>query len=165
MKFQINVFLLLTIPLLSLAASDFENSILDDEYIVDKDFIEAEILEVAPDVRTVTVRGTDRNKVREFQVPKDTIITIDGEDAKLSHLRESDIVLLAIDPRVDKITITRIKVPDTNIGLDQRAENSYEIEIESKPEKKSFSPFHTIGALAILMVAVIGIGYFFRTNR
>jgi LPXTG-motif cell wall-anchored protein len=95
-------------------------TILDDEFIITQEFIEAEIVRVRPNARTLTVRGSRHGKTREFKVPETTRITVKGREARLRDLRAGDMIVIAMKPEVDEIVISRVQLRNPTEPLASR---------------------------------------------
>ena len=95
-------------------------SILEDTYITSQELIEAEVVRVKRSERILVVRGLNQGKVREFYVPEDAEITVRGQKARFNDMRRGDSILVTMSPRTERIVIARIKVPETDISLDER---------------------------------------------
>lgn len=109
---------ILAFPMFALAQQD--DSILVDEYIISQEFVEAEVLKVNSQKRTLTVRGANRGQTREFSVPEGTRVTVNGRDARLRDIRRGDNVLLVMAPRAEEVVISRVRVPESPTSVEQR---------------------------------------------
>lgn len=141
----------LAFSLTAMAQSD--DSILVDKYIISQEFIEAEVVRVSSQDRTITVRGAKRGQTRRFSVPEDTRITVDGKEARLRDIRRGDMVMLATKRKAEEVVVARIRVPETDKSLEQRRANP--VVAESKPamlpKTASNQPmFLLFGLLALL---------------
>lgn len=105
-------------PALSIAQQN--DSILVDDFITAREYVDAGVLRVNPGERTITVRGDVQGETRTFNVPEGSRISVNGQDARLRDIRRDDQVRLTIRPRNEEIVIERIRVPNTNIALEAR---------------------------------------------
>ncbi|MDT0581524.1 hypothetical protein [Brumicola blandensis] len=99
-----------------------QDSILEDSYITTQEFFEAEVMRVKRADRVVVVRGANKGDIREFFVPEGAEITIKGKKARLRDIRKGDVMLITMSPKTERITIAKIRVPETEMTLTERRE-------------------------------------------
>lgn len=131
-----------------------DDSILSDEYITTQEFIEAEVVQVRPVSRTLTVRGEKRGQTRQFTVPVGTRISVNGRDAYLRDIRKGDKVLLAMTPQQEKVVVARLRVPQSDQTLEQRRADPIVAEATPATLPKTASQWPTV--LAFGLLALLG---------
>ena len=112
---------ILTVPLVAIAQED--DGILVDEYIISQEFVEAEVVEIKPIARTITVRGKNRGQTRQFNVPQGTRISVNGRQARLRDIRKGDSVMVAMTPKAAEVVVAQLRVPRSDRTLEQRRAN------------------------------------------
>ena len=137
MKFLKYVVMVLIFGLTTNIFAQLENSILEDEYIISRDYVTAEILNMSRANRTITVRGESSGKTRKFTIPEGALITVSGKDARFKDLRKGDVVLLSMRPNISHNVISRIKVPETTVTLADRQTNPV---VEQRPVMNEVLP-------------------------
>ncbi|MBT8102456.1 MAG: hypothetical protein KJO95_05765 [Gammaproteobacteria bacterium] len=137
-------------PAATLAQSD--DSILSDAHIVNQEFVTAEIIRVKPLARTITVKGDQRGQTRQFTVPANARVTVEGKEARLRDLRRGDKIMIRFTQSPDQVVVTQIRMPDPVVSLQKRrAEPVAEAQPATLPSTASSLP-------AILLLGLISLG-------
>ena len=143
------------------ALAQTNSGISSDAHIVNQDFVEAEVLFVKPNKRTITVKGEQKGQIREFTVPEGVRVTVNGKEARLRDLRRGDNIMIKFAQSTDKVVVDRIRVPTTPITLVQRRANPVvEAQPAMLPSTASILPaFLLLGLVSLAGAALI------RRNR
>lgn len=138
-------------PTTALAQAD--DSILSDSHIVKQSFVEAEVVRVKPGERTITVRGEKRGETRQFFVPEDVRISVNGKQARLRDIRRGDIVLATFGQQAQRVVVEQIRMPDSPVTLEQRRTTPVVAQVAPAvlPSTASFLP-------AILLFGLVSLG-------
>lgn len=79
------------------------------ETVVTQELIEGEVVALEPMSRTITVRKDRNGTEKQYVVPRDTVIVIEGEPSSLSDLLVGDEVSIAVEPQTKQFLVTRKK--------------------------------------------------------
>lgn len=140
----------------AMAQAPAEDSILVDDFILSQEVVEAKVVSVKPQARTLTVRGDKRGETREFSVPEGTRITVNGEIARLRDIRRGDRVLLKMVPQRDEVIVSRVQVPEPATSLQERRADEIVAAVVPTTLPKTASSWPAvllIGVLAMLGAA------------
>ncbi len=140
----------------AMAQAPADDSILVDDFIITQDVVEAKVVSVKPQARTLTVRGDKRGETREFSVPEGTRITVNGESARLRDIRRGDHVLLKMVPQKDDVIVARVQVPEPATSLQERRADGIVASVTPTMLPKTASSWPAvllIGVLAMLGAA------------
>jgi len=133
-----------------------EDSILVDGYITSQDFVEATVVRVRSNARTLTVKGQKRGETRQFTVPEGTRISVNGRDARLRDIRRGDNVMIAMRPRQDDVVVVQLRVPESDQTLEERRAEPVAAEVMPTTLPKTASPWPSV--LVVGMLALFGAG-------
>ena len=86
----------------------------------DRDFIEGEIVRINRKERTITVRDDRDRQVRQFAIPQGTRVSVEGRTADFRDLRRGDGIVLTFRAAAQTPVVTRVQIPETPVGLEQR---------------------------------------------
>ena len=130
-----------------------DDSILSDAHITKQDYVEAEVIYVKPKSRTITVKGEKRGETRQFSVPENVRISVNGQQARLRDIRRGDSVLVTFAKRSQKIIVNQIRMPDSAVTLAERRANPIVAQATPAvlPSTASFLP-------AVLLFGLVSLG-------
>lgn len=134
-----------------------DDSILSDTYITKQEFVEAEVLNVRPIARTITVRGENRGESRQFTIPEGTRITIQGREARLRDIQRGDRVMLAFRPQQEQVVITRMRVPETDQPVEQRRAAPTVVQTTPTVLPKTASTWPEVFAIGLVLLLGAGV--------
>ena len=104
----------------TIVLAQMDDSILSDSHITKQSFVEAEVIRVKPIERTITVKGEKRGETRQFSVPKNVRISVNGKQADLSDLRRGDNIRVTFAQQSQNVVVDQIRMPDSAITLEDR---------------------------------------------
>ena len=134
-----------------------DDSILSDSHIIQQDFVEAEVIRVKPKARTITVKGEKRGETRQFSVPENVRISVNGREARLRDIRRGDNILVTFAKRSQNVIVDRIRLPDSAVTLAERRANPIIAQATPAvlPSTASFLPAVFLFGLVSLAAAAI----------
>lgn len=104
----------------ALALGQMDDSINSDAHIVSQREVEAEVIRISPRDRTITVKGEARGETRQFTVPENTVIMVNGREARLRDLRKGDNIKMSFVRRQNNVVVEQIRMPDPAVSLEER---------------------------------------------
>ena len=139
------------------ASAQTDDSILSDSHITKQDFVEAEVIRVKPKTRTITVKGEKLGETRQFSVPENVRISVNGQQARLRDIRRGDSVLVTFAKRSQNVIVEQIRMPDSAVSLAKRRANPIVAQATPAvlPSTASFLPAVFLFGLVSLAAAAI----------
>ncbi|MEL7187128.1 MAG: hypothetical protein AAFN50_11950, partial [Pseudomonadota bacterium] len=122
MNFKIWI-VLAALGLPGIALSQANDSILNDSYIISEEFVEGQVTQVRPRAGTITIRGANRGDQRQFAIPENARVTVNGREARLRDIRRGDTVSVSIVRRGQRVIVDQLRVPQSDATLEERREN------------------------------------------
>ena len=135
------------------ASAQTDDSILSDSHIIEQDSVEAEVIRVKPKARTITVKGEKRGETRQFSVPENVRISVNGREARLRDIRRGDNILVTFAKRSQNVIVEQIRMPDSAVSLAKRRANPIVAQATPAvlPSTASFLP-------AVLLFGLVSLG-------
>ena len=104
----------------TIVIAQMDDSILSDSHIIKQSFVEAEVIRVKSIERTITVKGEKRGETRQFSVPENVRISVNGKQARLRDIRRGDNILVTFAQQSQNVVVDQIRMPDSAVTLEDR---------------------------------------------